>query len=734
MYKFHTLFVSLLFLLLTSCGGSSSDSTTQVVEPPPLAPPTATTTDTTGVITGFGSVFVNGVEYETDAAAVSTDDNDAASESDLQVGMVITLSGEVNDDGTTGSATKIHYEEQVKGPLESIDLAASTMVVFGQNIIFDELTNLDNLILETLNLGDFLEISGFFDDEGNLYASRIEKEDNVETLKVQGTVSLLDTDAQTFQLADLIIDYSSAVFDDFTADDLANDLAVRVKGDTSALIDGTFTINKIQLAKTEAEHQSGDARHIEGIISAFESSENFVVNGVNIITNADTNYEHGTVDSLALHVRVKIKGVFDANDNLLAQEVRIHQRSQLKIAGLVQAIDLEQNTVTVLDVVFQVNEQTKMKDKSDDGVRFFDLADLMVDDYVEVKGFIGDDALNIATKLERENTNADSETELKGKVSNIVDFTFEVLDITVNTNENTIFEGVHGDNVNQAQFFEQLNDGTLVEVKGQSVEGVFTATKVEIKERDDDDDGANRTELRGIIEEITDNGLVISGHTVNVSSDTEFEIDDENVSAEQFWLLAKVGDQAKVKGIVDGAGVITAKSIELEIAHEDKVAKVEITGEGTLIEGVLTVLNHQVEFDDSVSFKNLEGSLSFEEFLEQAPTWAFFHVTGILRENVVFASKIKQKEQNDDSNNIELTAFVEAVLDDAITIAGHKAVFTEATRFFLRDESISKEDFFARVDSNNRVELEGLLSTEEQSDGTSAEIIISASVSLKSNN
>ena len=45
-----------------------------------------------------------------------------------------------------------------------------------------------------------------------------------------------------------------------------------------------------------------------------------------------------------------------------------------------------------------------------------------------------------------------------------------------------------------------------------------------------------------------------------------------------------------------------------------------------------------------------------------------------------------------------------------------------------------KKIFFARVDSNNRVELEGLLSTEEQSDGTSAEIIISASVSLKSNN
>jgi len=691
-------------------------------------------TNTSGVITGFGSVFVNGVEYETDSAEVSTDDNDAASEADLQIGMVITLSGEVNDDGTTGSAAKIHYEEQIKGPLESLDLAASTMIVLGQNIIFDELTNLDNLVLEDLNLGDFLEISGFFDEDGNLYASRIEKEDNVETLKVQGIVSLLDTDAQTFQLTDLIINYSTAVFDDFTVDELVNDLAVKVKGDASALVDGVFTINKVELAEEEAEHNSGDSRHLEGIISNFESSASFVVNGVNIITDSETSYEHGTVDSLALHVRIKIKGTFDADGNLLAEEVRIHQRSQLKIAGLVQAIDLDLNTVTVLDVVFQVSDQTKMKDKSDGSVRFFDLADLLVNDFVEVRGFIGDNAVNIATKLDRKNSDDDTETELKGTVSNIVDFTFEVVEVTVHTDENTAFEDQHGDDVDQAQFFEQLADDMLVEVEGQLSEGVFTATKVEVEEGDDDDnDDSNRTELRGLIESIGDNSLVISGHTVNVASNTEFEVDDEDINAEQFWFLAQVGDQAKVKGTADEDGVITAKSVELEIEHQDEVAKAELKGEGTLIEGVLMVVGHQVEFDDSASFENLEEHISFDEFLVQAPLWEFFKVKGKLRDDVLFASKIEQIEEDDD-DNVELSAFVEEVLENAIVIAGHKAVFNDDTQFLLREESITKEAFFSRVDTNNRVDLEGKFDTEEQSDGTSAEIIMTSSVSLQSNN
>ena len=56
----------------------------------------ATSSTTVGTITGFGSVFINGVEYETDSSEISTDDNDNASESDLQVGMIVSLTGSVN--------------------------------------------------------------------------------------------------------------------------------------------------------------------------------------------------------------------------------------------------------------------------------------------------------------------------------------------------------------------------------------------------------------------------------------------------------------------------------------------------------------------------------------------------------------------------------------------------------------------------------------------------------------
>lgn len=554
---------------LAGCGGSSTDSTPPAVPTVPTSPTSSpTATQITGVITGFGSVFINGVEYETDSAEVSTDDNAGASETDLQVGMVVTLNGEVNEDGTTGNASSIHYDEQLKGPLDSIDLLANSLSVLGQTIFFDDLTSLDNVVLIELVPDDFLEISGFFDADGNLYATRIEKETESTKLKVQGMVEMLDTVNKTFTLSSLTIDYSSAVFDDFVEADLAEGQEVRVKGLSSALSNDIFVVSEIKLKESKEEYEDGDDKHTEGFITSFESNSSFIVNDIHVITDENTEFEHGSVDSLMLNVRVKIKGEYNATGDLLAKEIRIHQRSNLNLEGAIQAVDLDLSTVTLLEVVFEVNNQTKMKDESDTGERFFDLADLTVGDFVEIKGFIDNEGNNIATKMKRENEDDDNETELKGTVSNIANFSFDIVGVNVTTNENTLFEGVNGDDVTQTTFFEQLQDDMLAEVKGQFIDGVFVALKVKAEESDSEDDESDedmqRTELRGIVEEISDETLIVSGHNVLITSSTEFEFNDDELSAEEFWQLVIVGDQIKVKGDKDIQGVITAKFIELE--------------------------------------------------------------------------------------------------------------------------------------------------------------------------
>lgn len=68
-----------------------------------------------GTITGFGSIFVNGVEFETSSSTFDVDDDNSLSESDLAIGMRVVVTGSVNADGITGTATSVTYDDDLEG-------------------------------------------------------------------------------------------------------------------------------------------------------------------------------------------------------------------------------------------------------------------------------------------------------------------------------------------------------------------------------------------------------------------------------------------------------------------------------------------------------------------------------------------------------------------------------------------------------------------------------------------
>ena len=83
-----------LATLVAGCGGGGGGgSDTGGSNPPPAA--SGKTTIVKGAITGFGSVIVNGVRYDTDSAAVRIEDK-PASVMDLKVGEVIRLVAETD--------------------------------------------------------------------------------------------------------------------------------------------------------------------------------------------------------------------------------------------------------------------------------------------------------------------------------------------------------------------------------------------------------------------------------------------------------------------------------------------------------------------------------------------------------------------------------------------------------------------------------------------------------------
>ncbi|MEW8155838.1 MAG: DUF5666 domain-containing protein, partial [Candidatus Thiodiazotropha endolucinida] len=85
-------------LTLSACGGGGGGSASE----------DGTTITARGVITGFGSIYVNGVRYHTNSTRFTVDDN-PGTESDLKLGMVVTVTATLNDDNT-GNASSIVFD------------------------------------------------------------------------------------------------------------------------------------------------------------------------------------------------------------------------------------------------------------------------------------------------------------------------------------------------------------------------------------------------------------------------------------------------------------------------------------------------------------------------------------------------------------------------------------------------------------------------------------------------
>jgi len=160
-------------ITLVACGGSGVSAPEPIVAPPPPPPVGQNPTPTTAVgpISGFGSVIVNGVRYNTDSADFIINGK-SGTQDDLGVGSYITVEATV-DSGGNATAQSVKYNDAVQGPISSIDTVNDRMVVLGQTVIVDGNTSFDSQItprsLLGLSVGDNVEISGTSDADGNFY-------------------------------------------------------------------------------------------------------------------------------------------------------------------------------------------------------------------------------------------------------------------------------------------------------------------------------------------------------------------------------------------------------------------------------------------------------------------------------------------------------------------------------------------------------------------------------------
>lgn len=567
---------------LTACGGSSSDSPNDNTSGENNNDDTSTTTTSVvseGVITGFGSVYVNGQRYRSENAEIAVGNSPAADEAQLKVGMVVTVAASASDDGEDPDAQQIRYEEHLQGPVSFIDREAEQIEVLGQTILFDDLTEFDETDIETLSVGDFIEVSGYINDEGNFYATLVELETEETEIKLKGEIANLDVDAQTFSLVELTIDYSAAEYEDMTADDLADGLFVKVEGDD---FDGdTLTLTASSIENKEENDIDSDTEEvtIAGIVKDYDSESGvFSVNRYEFTLNDDTEFDDGSLDTLANGVIVKVEGRFES-EQLIAEEIEFKATdARSKTEGQVTDLNADNETFVIDNTTFSVTPETQYEDESGLDERSFTFDDIAVNDWLKVISRQDDQGNTTALKVKRIDQE-DREGEVKGRVSDVSAEGMTIANVAVGFNENTEFEG-EDDNISVERFIElvQSNPAVIVEVEGEYDGDTLIAAEVEVEtvggqdgddDGDDNDDSTGKAEFEGEIESIEGDSVFVNGNELRFSQDTEFELNDEEVDLQTFYDALEVGVVVEIEGVWVDQSYIKVTEAELETNDEE---------------------------------------------------------------------------------------------------------------------------------------------------------------------
>lgn len=310
--------------VIVACGGGGGD-------PSVSGGPTATATRgvSQGPITGFGSVFVNGVEIEIPSGTRIEVEGETKTEQELRIGMMVKVEWEKDARGRP-AAKSIKYADDVQGPAQNIDPLAGTFTVLGQTVIVDRLTMFEHTtgLNDPTLPGKIVEISGLRDANGAIRATRVEVKTGTSVsseYELKGVISNFDATAKTFTIGAVTVNYGSAML--VPGGTWGNNTCVEIK--TSAITGTALNATLIKLEDSCSLSGGGsissDAEvEIEGYISDLNGSS-FKVNGQAVRVTDATRYERGdqSTDSSMIqnNVRVEAEGFVGSDGVLVAKKV-----------------------------------------------------------------------------------------------------------------------------------------------------------------------------------------------------------------------------------------------------------------------------------------------------------------------------------------------------------------------------------------------------------------------------
>jgi len=301
-----------------------------------------------GRITAFGSVEVNGTMFDTSNAEIIINGVEVGVGDDfipdnLELGMVVTVEGRIEDDESF-VADRVVYSANVIGPVEDIsDIDATTkeIVVLGQTVIVNVVTLFEGTDFNALTEDDVVAVSGYFDDNGVIRATFLEKTGDITSVlefEVTGFVENLDRDLKTFMINGLRIDYS-AISNILPEGIPADDQFVEVQGELDA---GELLAEEIELAD-ELGGEDGDEVEIMGFVTEIISESDiikFKIGNQEVHVDSDPDvvlYVDGDPSDIIPGQLLEAEGSL-VDGILVAVEIEFWEPDQIEVEGIIDQV------------------------------------------------------------------------------------------------------------------------------------------------------------------------------------------------------------------------------------------------------------------------------------------------------------------------------------------------------------------------------------------------------------
>jgi Domain of unknown function (DUF5666) len=267
----------------------------------------------TGAITSFGSVEMNGVHYLTDNNTIKmSHGDDHSSEMDqavFRVGMVVTIHHDPNDN----NALEIDYRDNLQGLIAAKNSGAdNTITVLGQIVVVGNAA-----LFASLNLNELVEVSGFVDSAGRIRATYIARNPQSPhhggEIEVKGFVSGLSSSG--FRLGPLPDGTGTTVtvsFSQTVGAGLTDGMYVQVVTTNPQPVPGVVTAMRIDKLSPRTAFPEKSRVDLEGLVTASPSGSgdvlSFAVEGKRVQTDGATQYVGGTAANLLPDMRLQVEG------------------------------------------------------------------------------------------------------------------------------------------------------------------------------------------------------------------------------------------------------------------------------------------------------------------------------------------------------------------------------------------------------------------------------------------